>query len=97
VIEDKIQAVAGRMVNAYPAPLELTAVIDADRVVYIGTVHDNEGPYPIAGFVTLDELVELDESKVAALVLMRSMLDDYVTEYVQYTEGDEDEAENYGS
>jgi hypothetical protein len=76
VTTEKIQAVAHRMVDAFPDPLEVDAIVDEDRVVFICTAHTVEGPYPVAGHLSLDELIELDERQAAALVLMRSLLDD---------------------
>lgn len=88
---EKIQAVADRMVDAYPDPLEVKAIVDEDRVVFICTAFSPEGPYPVAGFLHVNELIKLDVSEAAALVLMRSLLDDYVVEYTAYTDGEDED------
>lgn len=76
MIQEKIQAVADLMIKAYPEQLKVTAIVHEDRIMFMGTAFSVEGPYPLAGIVTMDELIRLTERQAAALVLMRSLIED---------------------
>lgn len=75
MIAEKLHEVGQAIIKVYPEQIDLDIEVMEERITFLGTVRSVEGKYSISGFVTMDELIRLGTTQVAALVLMRSLIE----------------------
>lgn len=76
MFEDTIDAVAERIEEVYPLPMDLLVVVDGPEIHFIAGVIDPQeaAEYEVEGWLTIAEITGVkDVNKLAAVVLYRMM------------------------
>lgn len=76
MFEDTLDAVAERIEEVYPLPIDLLVVFDGEEAHFFAEVLDQQEAreYEIAGWLTLDEISGVqDINKLTTLVLLRML------------------------